>query len=486
MIVLAAALLVAATPSGDARALAREALDSVGGERALRAVHQVRLAGLRRRNALEQSTRPTGPWIEDVQDVTETRWLDQGALEDRLRSRGLSTLGSNTAEWSSSELDVANGRAVLRNAHGDAPAGGAPVQSAAESLELGPERALLTALGAPDLRLDRRENVNGFLHQVLAFTWRGAPVKIFVDPVSKTPSAVEIVRCRPYDVYWAPWGDVASRTDWDVWMLEPNGVRYPRLWRTVSNDQTETTYLIDEVEIGGASPPPAIAETPPPRPISGLPFPTDAGMVTLAPGIRLRRGAWNLVEVDQDGASYVVEGPISNAYSAQELESLRQRGRSLLGVITTSDSWPHIGGLREYVAHRAPIFALDLNRPILERLFSAPHELEPDALARTPGRALWRLISLRTGVGSGPNRFELIPMRTATGERQMAVWFPNHRLLYTSDLFQVSKSGKVDTPGTVQEMAQVISREKLDVSEVVGMHYGPILWSQILRVSLVR
>ena len=481
---LAAVVLAQATPSDDALALARQTLDAIGGEAAFRAVRQVRLSGLRSRNALEQSTRPTGPWIEDVQDLVETRWIDQGSLQEQTRSRGLSTLGSNTAEWSSGELDVARGRAVRRTARGAAPAGGAPIQSAAESLELGPERALLTALSAPDLHVGPAESLNGFAHQVLAFTWRGSPVKIFVDPVSKTPSAVELVRSRPYDVYWACWGDVDSRTDWDVWTLEPGGVRYPRLWRTVSNGQTESILLIDKIDFTTGPPPPALADQEPPRLISAVPLPPDAKLSTLAAGVRLRPGAWNLLEIDQGDATYVVEAPIASAYSAGEAESLRKRGRRLAGVITTSDSWPHIGGLREYVAAGVPIYALDLNRPILQRLLSAPHRFAPDALARRPRQAIWRTIAVRTGVGSGPNRFELIPLRTATGERQMAVWFPGRRLLYTSDLFQISVDGQVITPGTVQEMAQVVSREKLDLANVVGMHYGLTPWSQILARSL--
>ena len=473
MIAVLAAAVVASTPSGDARDLARQALDAIGGERALRAVRQVRIAGLRRRNALEQSTRPTGPWIEEIQDVTETRWLDADALEDRSRSLGLSTLGSNTAEWSSEELDVADGRAVRRRSGRSSPAGGAPVQVAAESLQLGPERALLTALAAPDLRTGPSEPLNGFPHRVLAFTWRNCPVKIFLDPSSATPSAVEIVRSRPYDVYWAPWGDVDSRTDWDVWTLEPGGMRYPRLWRTVSNGQTESAFTIDKVEImAGSTPPSPPVQDHPARLVSEAPLAPDAKLVTLAPGVRLRPGAWNVLENDQGAATYVIEAPLSSAYAAREMRSLRDRDRILAGVVTTSDAWPHIGGLREYVATGVPVYALDLNRPILERLLAAPHGFAPDALAGTLRLPVWRMICDRTPVGSGSNRFELIPLRTATGERQMALWFPAHRLLYASDLFQVSNDGRVSTPATAQELAQVVERERLDPETVVGIHFG--------------
>jgi len=478
---LALMLMSASAPTDPARILADEALEAIGGQAALAKIHTVVLAGIRTRNALEQSTRPSGPWVQDIRDVVESRWLDTGALEDEERSRGLSTLGTNASSWIPRDVIVANDRAARRDDAGLTSAGGSPVQEAQETLSLGPERVLSTALAAPDLHKSAPEAINGFQHDVLAFTWNRARVKIYIEPYSKTPSAVEIVRPRPFNSYWAPWGDVDTRTDWDVWTLEPGGIRYPRLWSTVSNGQPEATFLIDRVELNPRRAPPVLTDQPAPRPIEQTAFPSDDRLVTLAPGIRQRPGPWNLLEVDQGNTTFIIEGPISNSYSARELASLRKRGRRVAGIVTSSDSWPHIGGLREYVAESVPLYCLDLNRPILERLFRAPHTSSPDSLELGRRAARWRVVQKRLAVGSGENRFELIPLRTATGERQMAVWFPARQLLYTSDLFQVTPDGSVFMPGTVEEMAQVVAREKLRVGVAVGMHYGPTSWDMILR-----
>lgn len=479
-LMLAAAL---AGPVQDARVIVQQSIEAIGGEAALRRLQVSRISGIRRRNALEQSTRPTGPWLEEVQDTVETRWLDRMSLEDKTRSRGMSSYGPNTAAWSEADIVVSGGRAGRRTDAGFAPAGSAPVQAAEESLALGPERVLLTALDASDLHLAPSEPINGFPHLVVAFTWRGDPAKVYIDPSSRTPSAVDIIRPRPFDVYWAPWGDVESRVDWDVWNLEAGGIRYPHLWSIVSNGLPEANFFIDRVELSIALPPPGAMQVPPPRPIAELPFPADGALVALAPGIHQRPGAWNVLEIDQGGETYIVEGPISDSYSKSEIDRVRASGRNIAGVVTTSDAWPHIGGLREYAADGIPIWALDLNRPILTRLTDAPHLTRPDDLVRSGRKPRWRFISSRTVVGLGPNRFELIPLRTATGERQMAVWFPEHKLLYTSDLFQFSPDGSVFLPGTVQEMAEVVSREKLNVLTVVGMHYPATAWSDVLKRS---
>ena len=478
-----AATLLARAPHTSAADLARQALAFMGGEAAIRGLRAVRLSGIRQRNALEQSTRPTGPWIPDVQDVTETRWPDAGALDDRTRSRGLSTVLSETNEWAPSRLYVSGGRAARIVDGKTLPGGGAAVQSAEETLGLGPERALLTALAAPDLHLDPDLPLNGRSHHVLAFTWRATPVRIYVDPVSSTPAAVEMTRPRSYDVYWAPWGEVTSRTDWDLWMREPGGLRYPHLWAVTSNGMPESSFVIDKVELDVADPSPATPSVPAPKPIDQLSFPAADKVLTIAPGVRLTPGAWNIMEIDRGGSTFVVEAPISAAYSRAEITRLRDSKRALAGLITTSDAWPHIGGVREYVAEGAPLYAVDLNQPILERLIHAPHRTTPDSLASGPRRADWRLVSHRTSISGAGRRIELVPFHTATGERQMAVWLPEDRLLYTSDIFQIAPDGSFSTPEAVEEVREVIARERLDVRTVVGMHYGPTPWTEVLKRS---
>jgi hypothetical protein len=45
-------------------------------------------------------------------------------------------------------------------------------------------------------------------------------------------------------------------------------------------------------------------------------------------------------------------------------------------------------------------------------------------------------VSGKTVVGTGSNRMELYPIHGETSERQMMVYFPQHKLLYGSDPFQ--------------------------------------------------
>ena len=88
-------------------------------------------------------------------------------------------------------------------------------------------------------------------------------------------------------------------------------------------------------------------------------------------------------------------------------------------AVTTSDAGPYLAGIREYVARGVPIYALDLNLPILKRMIEAPHTSFPDLLAKSPRTPKFQVVTGKTVVDDGDNRFETYPMLGETSERQM-------------------------------------------------------------------
>lgn len=470
-----------------ARRLVGEAMTALGGEAKLRAISVVRLKAMRTRNALEQSIRPDGPYIDTVDDLVETRRFDRPALRDDLRSRGFAAAWVDGAKWVTATTLVTGGEAFGMRDGPMAPANHASVQAAEESLALGPERVLLTAAEAADLHGEAPAMLHGFRHDVLAFTWRGSPVRVFVEPVSHMLAAVEITRPRPEHIFWSPWGDVTTRLSFDVWMIEANGMHYPRRWTIEGNGRVAESWFVDEVAFNPPDTPQLDVDTAlaakartTHRKVEDISLPGAGTAIALAPGITLRPGRWNVTEVETPAGIWVIEAPIGNGYSAQAMQEVAAKGHKLLGVITTSDSWPHIGGLREYAARHVPIVALDLNRPVLNRLFEAPHRQAPDRLAAHPAPPILRPVTGDQWLGEGQNRMRLMPFRTVTGERQFAIWWPTRRLLYTSDLFTVTPDGSIFLPQYLDETRDLVRREHLDVKTIFGMHYGPTDWAALL------
>ena len=201
----------------------------------------------------------------------------------------------------------------------------------------------------------------------------------------------------------------------------------------------------------------------------------------LVPGIVFIPGAWNVTIVRQDDGLVILEAPISSGYSAQVIADARRRfpGQRVKAIITTSDSWPHIAGIREYVAESVEIYALDLNRPILERLIQSVRTEKPDALERARHDPKFHLVQAKTVVGSGANALEIYPIRGETSERQMMVYFPHHHLLYGSDPFQRRQDGSFFYPQTVTELRDAVRRERLTVDRFFMMHVAITPWADL-------
>jgi hypothetical protein len=392
---------------------------------------------------------------------------------------------------------VTSGSASARFAQGKfLPIPATQVPDDEETLALDPLRVLLTALDAKDLRVTPDIQFHGFAQHVIAFAWNGELVRVFLNSYSDMPTSIEATRARPMDTYLAPWGDVTVRTDFATWSLDPSGVRYPRQWSKEMNGQPYSTFTATEVKPNPATTEEdfAIPEDVRKASIAGVrdldEIPVGSPNrppVEIAPGVEYMVAGFSATEIRQSDGIVILEAVVSSGYSAKMIEDAQKRfpGLPIKAVITTSDSWPHIGGIREYAARGIPIYALDLNKPVLTRLIAAPHKLHPDALAKSSRLAKFTFVSKRTSLGTGENRIEIIPLRTTTGERQMMVYFPGLKLVYTSDLFSLGRNGNLFLPQTAQEAVDAITREKLEVDRVYGMHYNPMTLQQ-LRDALAK
>jgi hypothetical protein len=201
----------------------------------------------------------------------------------------------------------------------------------------------------------------------------------------------------------------------------------------------------------------------------------------VAPGIAQYAGPWNVEVVQQPDGIVVIEAPVGSRYSTQVLEEIATRypGVRVKAVVTTSDAWPHLGGVREYVARGIPVYALDLNQPILDRLIKADYSPRPDALAKAPQPGKFTWVNGRTVIGTGDTRIELYPAHGENGERQMFAYFPALKLLYTSDDVQPLRNGSFFMPAYLLEVRDAARREHLEVERVFGFHAAPMPWSAI-------
>jgi hypothetical protein len=377
---------------------------------------------------------------------------------------------------------------VRRSKNADQPCSTSDIGAAHDALTLGPISVLLAASQSSDMRFEEPETLRTTPHLVIGFTTGGQHVRLLVNRSNLLPDAVETI-AQLHD-FWFYWGDVKRRIYFDNWKIF-HGLRYPStaieernglLWRSRQVLDLKVNPAIDEAQFVMDPAAKQLSLT-----ARGKEAPFHAGeTVELAPGVTLFSGPWNVTTVRQDDGIVLIECPLSNKFVAGLLDEAKQRnpGSSIMAVVSTSDSWPHVGGIREAVAQRIPVYLLDLNRPLLERFVKAPHTLDPDLLSRTPTEPQWRLVDRKTQIGSGPNRIELYPIGGASTERQYMVYFPEHKLLYASDTLSLHDDGGLYDPELMAEVFETVEHEHLEVETVYSMHQGPMQWRAVL--SLLR
>jgi hypothetical protein len=348
---------------------------------------------------------------------------------------------------------------------------------------------MLSALDAQDLHAEADRIYQGVPHHVVAWTGKDGPTRAWLNAQTGYVTAIEAVRAYPDDLYWQVWGDVTTRVAYSYWSIEGNGWRVPRQWDVERNGQPDSVLTINSIAMNPdfASDTFAISDDVrnayEKRAAQTLDDPAFGSAARpareLAPGVLEIPSSWDVTLVKQNDGVVVIEAPISAGYTKKVIEEAGRRfpGAHIKAVVSTSDSWPHFGGVREYVARGIPVYILDLNEPILTRAVRSPHVLHPDELASHPRAPLFHRVSARTVLGEGANRMELYPVRGETGERMMAIYLPEHRILYGSDLVQWSRGGP---PEYVSELLDLAQREKLTVETVYAMHADPSPWSRVV------
>lgn len=481
VILVAAGTSSAAPPnSTEARRLVETALDQMGGRNRLISIRRSVATGLTVRNLLEQSVRFEGPWLQNYADFEENCDYDTLDYTARIRLRG-----AQFTDWYTAEIAYGFGATGARSR----PTPFQSPQESAERFAFSPERLLLLAERAKDLRIDGEVRLNKTPHQRLRFTWGTMPVTLFLNRYTALPTAVETVSRR--QGFWQVWGDVTTRTEFGNWQFLPGGWRYPFSWAVQNNGlpQSQTTFTTIHFDVASNRSPDAIEKE-----FTGLAavlFPSRTPALPPVPkpeavseGILQYAGMFNTQVVVQPDGLVVLDPILNSDFNESLLKDLESRfpGRKVIGVVATDDAWPHCGGIRPYVARDIPIYALEENRTILEGIAQAPFHQFPDQ--QESARRPLRLRAVKQGMtlSAGPNRLQILPLRGSESERMVAVYFPEKKLLYGADLVQIAPDGSLYAPELARELIDLVTREKLPVETVFAMHSRPISWQKFRTV----
>jgi hypothetical protein len=480
----------AATDEGQdaaARAVLNSAMEAMGGRELLLSLKSLQLDVRETQFRLDDSERNAAPWWASNLKVTETRDLSTE------RYRIEATVENPQFIYSQSTISDGSVIAIGRTRGGKTGWGSRPEMH--ERMQLSPERVLFTAESAKDLKNLPDVPIHDVAHHHVRFTWTGFKVDVFINANTHLADHVASLRTNRYDIAQNAWGDVQWSTDYLFWKREPDGLVYPRQSSTLRNG---APILIDSIV--GLVENPASENTLFDIPadaqkdfaasghlmVDDYPLDGPKQISSVATGVWLISGNWNVLVVEQKDGLVVIECPQSAAYSGKLLQFLEQRfpGRKVKALVSTTDSTWHYAGLRTYIARGIPAYALDLNVPLLKSFLAAPHSLVPDEYARARAASHILPVTERTVIGEGQSRLEIYPIRGESDERMLMVYFPELKLLYGSsnDLFTQAQGGSAGT-FNLPELVHAAAARRLSIDTYVGIHTAAKPWQDVVQIA---
>jgi glyoxylase-like metal-dependent hydrolase (beta-lactamase superfamily II) len=144
-------------------------------------------------------------------------------------------------------------------------------------------------------------------------------------------------------------------------------------------------------------------------------------------------------------------------------------------LVNTHAHFDHSGGVRAFAAEGITIVTQELNKPFFEKVFTLPHRINPDSLAKSNRRAAVEGFGDRRVFTDATNRLELYHIRgNFHNDGLLMAYLPKLKLLVQADAFHPRPGAKPypTPPQFTVNLYENIQRLELDVTQVLHIHGG--------------
>ena len=149
-------------------------------------------------------------------------------------------------------------------------------------------------------------------------------------------------------------------------------------------------------------------------------------------------------------------------------------------VVVTDLAWPHVSGVRFWVARGATIIAHNAARPFLQSVVERRWTLAPDALQKQP-RPL-RFVGVRDVGKLAGGEVLLFPIDGIGSEVALAAYVGNSRFLWASDFVQSLS----EPTAYVNEVVRAAHRVGIVPERVAAQHMALVRWDTVSQLGRSR
>lgn len=276
------------------------------------------------------------------------------------------------------------------------------------------------------------------------------------------------------------WGQVRVAYLWNTWWEVTGGGRYPLATFAMYEG---IVYHRQSAEMGSVTLAPRDSAPNLATPVSAsmMPVPDLANPDT----IRVSSNTWLLrtrmythaVTLQRD-TIFLMDATTSEARSRGDSAWIAKLfpGRHPMVLVVTDLAWPHISGVRYWVARGATVVSHRMSADFLRRVVDRHWTLTPDLLERERSRARFRLTKVGDSLKLAGGAVIVHSMLGFSTEGAVAVWVAPDRFLWAGDYVQptpVSPYAK-DVVRTVRALGLV--------PENVGAQHAPLTpWKTMLQ-----
>jgi hypothetical protein len=339
--------------------------------------------------------------------------------------------------------------------------------------ELNPWAVLADWSGTGDARLAGRCWYRDYWRIVLVRPGRLGEERLFLDPVSAFP--IKVDRYEPHYL----WGDILAEYLYTTWFSPGFPLTATRLIDGLP--QIQRSYGATDLVPRDSAPALRVPDDSDLRDSVALflrPLPPDT--VRVAPNIFVlhNRGYNETVALIQDTV-FVLDATQGEARARQDSVWIGKLfpGQHPIVVLVSDLAWPHIAGLRYWVASGALVVSHRISAPFLERVLDRRWLRTPDLYERRRGRFPLRFRSVGDSLRLAGGRLTLYPLDGLGSEGGVVAWLPEARYLWASDYIQQLGGPSLYTSEVVRTVREVgIAPERF-----AAQHVKLSLWSAAAR-----
>jgi len=311
---------------------------------------------------------------------------------------------------------------------------------------------------------------------VLARTVEGMVERLFLDP--KTGFPVKLERVEPHYL----WGQSRVEYVWSNWQ-EAEGVMTPGSTFRIVDGETEVARTVSQVDLISPDsapslrlPDPALVQAPM---LPAFLTPTAPDTVRVGPATFLlaNRGYTEVIALRRDTV-FVFDATQAEARARADSSWIARLfpGPHPVVLVVTDLAWPHVAGVRFWVARGAIIVAHRAAEPFLRKVVDRRWTAAPDLLEqlRSRGRTpRWRFRSVDDSLVLAGGEITLHPIDGITSEVALLGWLLADRFLWASDYIQTAASPTEYTA----EVRAAVRRAGLTPERVAAEHLRLTPWA---------